>query len=212
MKITLLCSSTAHPINAYLEEWIVRHEPSHEINRIQSKCDLTHGDLLFLISCSEIVSADDRDKYTNTLVIHASNLPQGRGWSPHIWQILEGLTEITVSLIEAEDKVDCGDIWHQIIVEIPKHALWDEINHAIFEAEMKLMDFCIENSGAIHTRPQSSDITPTYFRRRSPADSAVDPRKTIEEQFNLIRVSDPDRFPAFFELYGKRYLLRLEKA
>ena len=67
---------------------------------------------------------------------HASDLPKGRGWSPHIWQVLEGKQEIRVSLLEAEDAVDSGAIWHQNKLVIPQSALWDEVNEALFDAEL----------------------------------------------------------------------------
>ena len=43
-------------------------------------------------------------------------------------------------------------------------------------------------------------------------DSRLDPHRPIADQFDLLRVADPDRFPAFFDLRGHRYLVRIEKA
>ena len=211
MKITILCSDTLHPVNAHLQSWIARHQ-AHQVDLVRSKSELSHGDLLFLISCSEIVSEQDRKPYSKNLVIHASDLPRGRGWSPHIWQIIGGSTVLTLTLLEAANKVDSGDIWKKLQVNVSKDALWDEINHAVFNAELKLMDFAVENFGAIEPQAQSTLVEPTYHSKRSPTDSQVDPKKSIEEQFDLIRVCDPDRFPAYFELHGHKYLIRLEKA
>ena len=212
MKITILCSSAMHPVNAYLQTWIAKHQDQHQIDLIQTKADLSAGALLFLISCSEIVTESDRSTYAKTIVIHASDLPHGRGWSPHIWQILGGATEITLTLLEAANKVDSGAIWKKMRITVSKDALWDEINHAIFVAELSLMDFAIENCEAIKPTPQSAEIKPTYYPKRTPADSKIDPAKSIEEQFDLIRICDPDRFPAYFELHSHNYIIRLEKA
>lgn len=212
MKVTILCSSAAHPINAHLQSWIARHQDRHQISLLRNKTDLEGGDLLFLISCSEMVTKQERLRYAKTLVIHASDLPLGRGWSPHIWQILDGATEVTVTLLEAEDKVDSGAIWKKIPVHVEKNALWHEINGTIFDAELVLMDFAVENLGTIQPTPQSTTVVPTYYPKRTPSDSRVDPRKSIESQFDLVRVCDPDRFPAYFELHGSRYIIKLEKA
>ncbi|NMM06000.1 hypothetical protein [Polaromonas sp.] len=212
MKITILCSSAVHPVNSYLQSWIVRHQEQHQIDLVRKKADLRGGALLFLISCSEIVSEVDRSSYAKTLVIHASDLPLGRGWSPHIWQILGGATEVTVTLLEAENKVDTGAIWKKVQINVGNDALCDEINHAIFKAELMLMDFAVENCEVIKPTPQSATIPPTYLPRRTPADSKIDPEKSIQDQFNLIRVCDPERFPAYFELHGHKYIIRLEKA
>ena len=59
--------------------------------------------------------------------------------------------------------------------------------------------------------PQDASIEPSYYPRRTPADSQIDPSQSIASQFDRIRVCDPNRFPAFFELHGKKYKLILEK-
>lgn len=211
MKITVLCSDALHPVNAHLQSWIATHQ-AHQIDLVRSKSELSQGDLLFLISCSEIVSEADRQPYSKALVIHASDLPRGRGWSPHIWQIIGGATVLTLTLLEAANKVDSGDIWKKLQVNVSKDALWDEINRAVFDAELKLMDFAVDNFGAIEPQAQSTDFEPTYHPKRRATNSQVDPKKSIEVQFDLIRVCDPDRFPAYFELHGHKYTIRLEKA
>lgn len=212
MKITILCSDALHPVNAYLQSWMAAHKGRHQIDLVRSKSELSHGNILFLISCSEIVTQADRQPYPKALVIHASDLPVGRGWSPHIWQLIGGATTLTLTLLEAANKVDSGDIWTKLEIVVSKDALWDEINHLVFDAELKLMDFAVENFDTIKPQPQATAIVPTYHPKRSPADSKIDPQKSIQEQFDLIRVCDPDRFPAYFELHGCKYNLRLEKA
>lgn len=211
MRISLLCSDIQHPVNEYLYKWIENNRSHHQIELVRQKTELSGGDILFLVSCSEIINATDRETYRSCLVLHASDLPVGRGWSPHIWQLIEGAEEITVSLLEAEDKVDSGRIWKKLKFKIPVHALWHEINDFLFEAEINLIDFAVREFGKITPVEQQSNITPTYFRRRTPADSQIDPQQSLASQFNKIRVSDPNRFPAFFSLHGKRYKLTLEK-
>jgi methionyl-tRNA formyltransferase len=211
MKITILCSDSLHPVNTHIQSWMVHHQ-DHQIDLVRSKSELSRGDLLFLISCSEIVNEADRKSYSKTLVIHASDLPRGRGWSPHIWQLVGGAEVLTLTLLEAAKKVDSGDVWQKLEVKVSKDALWDEINQVVFDAELELMDFAVENFGQTSPLAQSTLIEATYFPKRSPTDSKIDPRKSIEEQFDLIRVCDPDRFPAYFELHGFKYKIRLVKA
>lgn len=211
MKITILCSSSLHPVNGMLERWIEKHSATHQVTLVRGKQELSAGDILFLISCNEIITAQERAMFKKTLVIHASDLPKGRGWSPHIWEIIGGADGITVSLLEAQDKVDSGDIWKKLYVSIPKHALYDEINGLLFAAESELMDFAVENFYRVAPNSQSDSIEPTYYPRRAPANSELDPHKSIASQFDLIRVCDPERFPAFFKLHGRTYKLIIEK-
>ena len=212
MKITLLCSDEKHPVNSYLQVWLTNNGEKHDVELVRKIAEATSGDILFLISCSELITAQSRAKYRATLVLHGSDLPVGRGWSPHIWQLSQGADSITLSLLEAEDRVDSGRIWKKIHLKVPKHALLGEINQILFEAEIQLINYAIENFYSVIPQDQSSDVLPTYYPRRNPEHSQIDPTKSIAEQFDLIRVCDSDRFPAFFTHMGYRYILKLERA
>ncbi|MCD1636358.1 UDP-glucuronic acid dehydrogenase [Martelella mediterranea] len=211
MKIDLLCSSQDHPVNPWLVTWGEERAQQHEIRILRRKNQLKSGDILFLISCTEMISAELRALYGRCVVLHASALPKGRGWSPHVWAILEGAKTITVSAISAEDPVDSGDIWAQKTFDVIPHALYDEINTCLFETEIALLDQVIrmvENGDAPHPQP---DDEATYYPRRTPRDSELDPSLSIAEQFDKIRVSDPNRFPAFFEMHGAVFSVILKK-
>lgn len=211
MKVSIICSNPSHPVNSYLSAWVKRHGQDHDIEVVRKKNELTGGDILFLVSCSEIVSANDQALYGVCLVLHASDLPRGRGWSPHIWELVAGASHITLSLLEAKDKVDTGRIWQKVHISISPTALWDEINHQLFTTEIQLMDFALASYGQIQPKEQFTDVMPTYFRQRTPQDSCIDPYQSLASQFDLIRVCDPHRFPAFFEYRGQRFALKLEK-
>lgn len=211
MKITILCSDTDHPVNAYLEEWIEQKRKDHTIELVRKCNELTGGDILFLVSCSEIVKAEHRSLFSNTLVLHASDLPRGRGWSPHIWEIVQGAEHITLSLLEAEDKVDSGRIWLKRSIPVEKTSLWYEVNESLFQAEIELMDEAVENFHRIEPYRQSEEIAPTYYERRTRVDSEIDPYRSIADQFDLMRICDPVRYPAWFEYLGQKYKIVLEK-
>lgn len=211
MKVAIICSSPIHPVNVWLERWMASTGRDHDITLHRDINEVTNGDILFLISCTQIVTAAHRSRFGKTFVIHASDLPRGRGWSPHIWTIVQGGEEITVTLLEAEDKVDSGAIWDQVKVPIPKHFLADEINAALFDAELVLMDHALALFGQHSGRAQAADVEPSYLRKRTPEDSRLDINGTIADQFDLIRACDPERFPAFFEIHGHRYTVKLEK-
>ena len=211
MKIDILCSDPQHPIVPDLRTWMDQRLSHQKVNLLRSVNRANGGDFLFLVSCSEIVSPSTAGKYKHALVLHASDLPNGRGWSPHIWDILEGQTHITLSLIEAGEKIDCGRIWSKKRVNIPKHYLWDEINYELFRAEIEMIEWAIENSNKVRPIPQDNNIKATYRRKRKAADHEIEVNKTIAEQFDLLRVSDPSRYPAYFVIAGERFKLILEK-
>lgn len=210
MKISILCSDAQHPISPWLERWALAHGDAHEISLNRRKEELRGGDILFLISCHEVISSRDRARYAATLVIHASDLPAGRGWSPHIWQIVEGKNRIPVTLLEAEDAVDSGAIWAQLHIYLDGHETFDEINVKLFDAELELMNMAVTGFTTIKPRPQD-DREPTTYRKRTPEDSRIDPHKSFADQFELLRVADPKRFPAFMEFRGHRYRISIAK-
>ena len=211
MKIEILNTDKLHPINPFLQNFKRDLQNDHLISIVRSPKELTNGDLLFLISCNEKVNSHIIDKFTYSMVLHASDLPKGRGWSPHIWELTSGASQITLSLLDAVNEFDAGDIYAKQIIEIPKSALWNEINDLLFLAEIRLMKFAIENFNNLKKYPQKKEIEATYFRKRTPKDSEIDPHKPISKQFDLIRVCDPNRFPAFFYYRGETYKLILEK-
>lgn len=199
-------------MNAYIERWAAAQAGLHEVDIVQKKSQLGGGEILFLISCSEIINANDRTQYKACLVLHASDLPKGRGWSPHIWALVQGADAITLSMLEAEDKVDSGRIWRKVQIKVPKHALWDEINHMLFTAEVDMIDYAVQNFALVTPQAQTEIDRATYYPKRTPQDSQIDPHKSIADQFDLIRICDPNRFPAYFEHLGQRYFLKLEKS
>jgi len=172
--------------------------------------DIQAGGVAFYLGCTRITPPDVLAKNHKNLVIHASNLPKGRGFSPMTWLILEGENTIPVCLIEATESVDAGPI----VLHKTMQLRGDELNA---ETRLRLgqmhIDMCLEYLNSLtppEGRPQDGE--PTLYRRRYPQDSELDPNKTLLEQFNLLRIVDNDRYPAFFKLHGKTYVLKIEKA
>lgn len=211
MKIEILNTDRNHPINPYLRRLEADLEHDHSISIIRSLKKVTNGELLFLVSCNELVDRTVTERFKHALVLHASDLPKGRGWSPHIWELLNGAECITVSLLDAAAAIDSGDIYKKVTFDIPRSALWDEINDLLFAAEIQLIEFAIQNFENLKKYPQNSSIEVTHYPKRNPRDSEIDPNKPISEQFDLIRVCDPNRFPAHFHYRDEAYKIILEK-
>lgn len=212
MKITIICTDVSHPVYGYLSKWVKVNADKYDINLLASISEIKDtGDILFLISCSEIVHQATRDSFRYTLVLHASDLPNGRGWSPHIWDVLNGNKNLTLSLLNAEDSVDAGDIWKQKLIPLNGSELYDEINDKLFKAELELMSWACENIESSKPNKQRNDVESTYNRKRTPEDSEICVDLSIRSQFNLLRVCDPHRFPAYFYIDGCKYSIRLEK-
>lgn len=212
MEISILCTEPNHPVIRSLWGWMSDiSSKGHSASLVFDKEELQGGDVLFLVSCGQMIRDVERKKYKAALVLHASDLPKGRGWSPYVWSILGGASKITVSLLEADEPVDSGAIWLKEEFTLEGHELLPEINAKLFAAELSLMTQAVEQFETIKPIQQAGDPGP-YMPKRSPADSRLDPCKTIAEQFELLRVVDSQRYPAFFDYRGKRYLIKIEKS
>lgn len=200
--------------DSWMEPWLERlagelSAAGHSVTRIHEPAELPEGDLAFFLSLGRLVSPALLRRHVHNLVVHASALPRGRGWSPLTWQILEGATRIPVTLLEAAPGVDAGPVYATGTLEFAGGELLDELHAVLAEETLKLChDFVARYPMvAAEARAQCGDAT--FYSRRRPADSRIDPDKTIREQFNLLRVCDASRYPAFFDHAGRRYAITL---
>ena len=151
-----------------------------------------------------------RARYRNNLVVHESDLPKGRGWSPMSWHILEGTQRIPVTMLEAADEVDAGPIYLREWIELEGHELSPEWRELQANSTRRLCRYFVTQYPAILERVRQQEGEPSFHLRRRPKDSELDPLKSITEQFNLLRIVDNENYPAFFEVAGKRFILRIE--
>lgn len=184
----------------------------HEVRWVHEAEALCLGDLAFLLGCSQIVKPERLALHDHTLVVHESDVPRGRGWSPMTWQVLEGASSYVVTLMEAVDDVDAGPVFLQTEVQLEGTELVDELRLLQANATLGLCRAFVSGYPDSGDHPREQEGTPTYYPRRRPDDSRLDPQKTLAEHFNLLRVVDNDRYPAFFDWQGKRYRLRIERS
>jgi methionyl-tRNA formyltransferase len=209
LQVTVV-SDAGSWLNASIPQLVAAWESAgHVVSWIHDPAELGSGDLAFFLSLSRILSAEALTRHAHNLVVHESALPSGRGWSPLTWQVLEGKNEIPVTLFEAAAGVDSGDIYAQTEIRLKGDELVDELRAAQASATFDLCRKFVADYpyGLANARAQSGE--PTCYPRRRPADSRLDPDKTLRELFNQLRVADPVRYPAFFEMAGRRFEIRL---
>jgi methionyl-tRNA formyltransferase len=168
---------------------------------------LINADLCFYLSFSQIVSDATLSKFKNNLVVHESDLPYGRGWSPLTWQILEGKEEIAITLFEVSDQVDSGPIYLKSHMRFKGSELFMQLKDIQAVATVKLCREFIENYPAVLSGARQQHGRSSFYAKRTPSDSQLDPSKSIREQFNLLRVADNYTYPAHFEIDGNFYEL-----
>ena len=188
-----------------LKEEIIK-DFNYSVNLIHKHEDVIKGDILCLLSCEKLFKKLNYNSYN--LVVHESDLPNGKGWSPLTWQILEGKNKIPVTLFEASEKVDAGEIYAKEYIELNGNELLPEMKDKQGKTTIKLILFFLKNF-PLDGKKQVGDTT--YYKRRTPNDSKLDINKSIAEQFNLLRICDNDRYPAYFSYMGCEYSLSIKK-
>ena len=184
---------------------------NHDVVLVHSVAELAPGDCLFILSCEKLIKPATLALHKNNLVIHSSDLPAGKGWSPLTWQILEGKNDITSTLFEAVEAVDAGVIYLQETIQFAGHELTDELHAAQGESIKRLVLEFVEKYPAIIEKGRVQSGEESFYPRRKLEDSQLDVNKTIADQFDLLRVVDNERYPAFFTHRGQTYLIKIYK-
>jgi methionyl-tRNA formyltransferase len=182
----------------------------HRVLWVHDSSDLTPGDFCFYLGCGKIVPDGIRSRYRHNLVVHESDLPKGKGWSPLTWQILKGANRIPVTLLEAAAKVDSGVIYAQEWIELKGDELINEMRDAQAKATFKLCLYFVESYPQILGQAREQAGEESFYPRRCREDSELDPTQTIATQFPLFRVADNHRYPLFFYMLGQRYVLQID--
>jgi len=207
MKIAILTS---------LNQWFISYAKSLEEKIDNSKLFFNHKEIdksyeiVFILSYHQIIEEKYLKRHKHNIIVHESALPNGKGWAPMFWQVLEGKNEITFTMFEASVGVDSGDIYFQRNLILTGY----ELNHQLREKQANMiMTMCIDfiDSYDIFKTSKKQIGIESFYRKRVPKDSELDINKTIKEQFNLLRIVDNVEYPAFFYIDGHKYLLKIEK-
>jgi methionyl-tRNA formyltransferase len=165
--------------------------------------------IVFVLSYFRLISEDCLKKRKHNLVIHESDLPKGRGWSPLFWQILEGKNIIPIVLFEVNKKMDEGDIYIKDFIVYEGHELHNELRE---KQALKTIELCSKFLDEYeHMKPVSQKGKAAYYKKRTFLDSKLDIRKSLKDQFNLLRTVNNEDFPAFFIYKGCKYIVKIDK-
>jgi len=127
------------------------------------------------------------------------------------WQVLEGCDSIPVTLFEASERVDSGPIYLQGQIQLHGDELVDELRYLQAQMTFNLCREFVNNFPSILENARTQKGDSTYYPRRTQKDSQLDPDRSIRSQFNLLRVVDNHRYPAWFNIFQTSYTLTIRK-
>jgi methionyl-tRNA formyltransferase len=209
MKIQVLCDNPHSWMNEYAKEFTREISiKGYDAVFIEHHEEIVKGDILILLSCEKIFKKLHLNRHN--LVVHESNLPQGKGWSPLTWQVIEGKKQIPITLFEAVEVIDSGPIYGQIMIELTGLELIEELRHKQAMATMQLLNNFLSNYPNNPSNTQKGEET--FYPKRTKKDSELNIDKSIAEQFDLLRICDNERYPAYFIKDETKYILKIYKA
>jgi len=138
MKIAILTS---------LNQWFIPYAKELENKIINAKLFYNHKEIdntyemVFILSYHNIIETKYLELHKFNIVIHESDLPQGKGWAPMFWQVLECKNDIVFSMFEASDGVDNGDVYMKKTLTLTGLELNDELRE---KQAIHTMDMCVE--------------------------------------------------------------------
>lgn len=156
--------------------------------------EVENGDVLFVLSCDRILKKEDLKKHLHNIVIHESDLPKGRGWSPWSWEVERGAKQLTLTLFEAVEELDAGLWYLKRSIDLDGIELIDSLREKIATTQIEMIKTFL--SSLLPANAQNGE--PSFYSKRDLGNQELDIDKTIKEQFNKLRVCDNDRYPAHF--------------
>ncbi len=207
LRITILVDDPASWIIPWAKRMLAHLSRKHRIVLVHDAEAITQGDVCFLLGCVKVLHPAVLAMNENNIVVHESDLPKGRGFSPVAWQVLAGAESIPVTLFEATADMDAGPVWLRSMMMLDGTELMPELRRKQGEKTVEMCLEYLELRDTLTPVPQRGGGS--EFRRRNQEDDRLDPDKTIEELFDHLRIVDNERYPAWFKLRGRRYRLSI---
>ena len=208
IKVAFLFDKKNDWISNYVPESIFKLE-SFKFYFFFDPTKIKSFEIVFVLGYTKILDESFINNNKNTFLVHESDLPLGKGFSPVQWQILEGKNKIKVSLVELSKQLDSGDIIKQMDMVFNGSELYQEIRLIQANVTFKLIESFLKTYPNFKKKPQSGKST--FYRRRKPYDSELDINQTLKNQFPLLRIGNNEKWPSFFRLKGNTYIIKIFK-
>ncbi len=208
-RLTILVNNPEGWVQPLARRFVEELSRSYRATYVEETAAVREGDAAFFLGCSRIVPPGVLARNPLNLVVHGSDLPRGRGFSPIPWQVLEGRNRIPIVLFRAEEALDSGPIYFRDAIELDGTELLDEIRAKTWGKIEALIRKFLGTHRSVTPVPQQGE--PSYYPKRGRKDDELDPERSLASQFDHLRIVDNERYPAWFTYRGQRYILKISK-
>lgn len=144
----------------------------------------------------------------NVVVMHSSDLPEGRGWAPVYYAFSEQKSEYVISGIFAANEVDTGDVIVRARFQMSAEYTAPFIRAVDEELSLLLIAGILEHWPEGNPKGVRQIGLGSYRSRRSPRDNEVDIDKPLENLLPHLRGVE-SKNPAFFFYNEVKYLIEI---
>jgi len=168
------------------------------------------ADLIVMANHNKILPKEvfSRPKY-GAINCHAGKLPEYRGSSVLNWQIINGETEGSVSIIQVDEGIDTGDILFEWGFLIGAYDTISIIRGLANERFQEMLPMVVHRIGIGAVSPIKQKGVDSYWHHRKPEDSLINwQTMTAKQVYDLVRATEN---PYQSWAYGK-YKWLIDKA
>lgn len=141
---------------------------------------------------------------------HETPLPEGRGFCPLQWSVLNNREHIVVTFYKLNESIDAGKIINQTYKSIGKldtiKTLDEKRKEGISESFQLFIDEL--RQGFIVLRDQTG--VPSYSEQRTPDSSELDASKRLIDLWDEIRICNNEEYPAWFMIDNTKIIIKYE--
>jgi len=177
-----------------------------KVRQIDSSYDLIFESGLYRIIPPEILKLPKIGIFGT----HETPLPEGRGFCPLQWSVLNKREHIVVTLYKLDENVDNGKIVNQTYKPIANldtiKILDQKRKEGISEGFQLFIDEL--RQGFIVLRDQTG--TPSYSEQRTPDSCELDVSKRLADLWDEIRICNNEEYPAWFMIDDTKIIIKYE--
>lgn len=157
-----------------------------------------------------IVPKELFERHPLALNVHPTLLPRYRGPTTGAYILMNNEQESGSTVHYMTELMDRGDIVAQSRVALTPFETLRSLQRKVYSREPDLvMEALAALENGAEVQLQDENLASEFPKKRTPADSEIDPTRPLNELFNQIRACDPDEFPAFFMMHGQKVCVRL---
>ena len=172
---------------------------------------INNCEVVFILGYTKKITDEDLLRNKLNLVIHESNLPKDKGFSPIQYQILKGKNNLKVSLIIAEIEIDKGPIILKQDLNFNGTELYDEIRKKQAKTTIKIIKDFIKGYPQILKNKIKQKGFGTFNKELSNKNNELNIHQSINKQFNILRIGNNEKWPSHFYRKGIKYIIKIYK-